>query len=73
MELNRYDESIEYLDKACSIEPNNFRILFTIAEVYYKLKEYDKAMAYVTKAKQLNSTDSRVLLLIEKIEETRKN
>ena len=73
MELNRYDESIEYLDKACYIEPNNFRILFTIAEVYYKLKEYDKAMEYVTKAKQLNSTDSRVLLLIEKIEETRKN
>ena len=46
----KYDEAIEYYDKALTLDPTNVNALISIANVLQELKRYDEAIEYYDKA-----------------------
>jgi tetratricopeptide (TPR) repeat protein len=49
-DLNKFNEAIEYYEKALALQPNNPLVLADCGVMYYKIGDSDKALAYLDKA-----------------------
>ncbi len=56
----RLEESVQYIEKALKIEPNNGAYLDSLGWAYYKMNRYDRAVAPLQKAVQLISNDPTI-------------
>jgi tetratricopeptide (TPR) repeat protein len=63
----RYQEAINYLQKALSYEPDNFNTHFNLGYAYYGLKDYLKALADFNKAAQIESNNPQTYAYISLI------
>jgi tetratricopeptide (TPR) repeat protein len=56
----RLDESVQYIEKALKLEPNNGAYLDSLGWAYYKMNRYDRAVIPLEKAVQLISDDPTI-------------
>ena len=57
----RLEESVEYIQKALQVEPNNGAYLDSLGWAYYKMKRFDLAQPPLEKAARLVSNDPTIL------------
>jgi tetratricopeptide (TPR) repeat protein len=53
----RYEEAVQYLEKASQLTPDDPTINEHLGDAYLKMEEYDKALASYKKALGLNPVD----------------
>ena len=59
--LERYDEAIQYFDKALQIDPNDTVALNNKGDALYQLGKYDEAIQNYDKALQIDPNDTVAL------------
>jgi tetratricopeptide (TPR) repeat protein len=73
--LGKYDEAIEYYDKAMEIDPKYVLVLNNIGSVLDKLGKYNEAIEYYDKAMEIDPKYVLVLnnkrLALEKLQSTK--
>lgn len=65
--LKRYQEVINYSQKALSYDPDNFNTHFNLGYAYYGLKNYLEALNYFDKAIQINPNSPQIYAYISLI------
>ena len=58
----KYEEGIDYLNRALETDPKNGRIYFNRGFAYYSLKKYDEALADFLQSQKINPSDTMSLL-----------
>ena len=57
--LRKFNQAIEFLNKAIELNPNYIQAYFNRGETYSKIKDYDKAINDYTKVLKLNPDHNR--------------
>jgi Flp pilus assembly protein TadD len=58
-QTDRYQEALEYIERALELKPNNPAVLDSMGWVQYRLGNYEKALQYLQRANQMHS-DSEI-------------
>lgn len=62
IQAQKYEEGIDYLNRALETDPKNGRIYFNRGFAYYSLKKYDQALADFLQSQKINPSDTMSLL-----------